>query len=426
MSRESVIKRKWMTVACAVLVIAVIVYLFHDVFSANYTGYVTQTADETVEQDTVNLSAFVVRDEKYISGKKSGTIVPVVSDGNRVAAGDPVALICGSAEEAASYAALNEARSERERFDALSNQTDVNGLNMEKLNSELEKCYAKLLETTGTLDYGTLSSDISALEDRLAEKQILSEGEVDFTDRINAIDKKIAELEKKNADPQSVEAPSSGYYISNTDGFENTVDYNNIADITVSQVDSILKSEPEKTDSDFGKIVSNYRWYLVSTVDSKYTKLISVGKTLRINIPYYGIEKVSVRVENISAENNGRVALVLSCNLMDENYANMRKIDAELILHEYTGYKVPASAVRSTKTDDGKSINVVYILRGDYMTASVIDIIYTPKDADYVVVATDTKSIPKSKDGERGFTAIKRYDEVIVKGRNLENGKSVG
>ena len=141
-------KRRVLTIACSVLLIAVMIYLFHDVFTSNYKEYETVTTDETVYQDTVELNSFIIRDEEYIDGGASATVVPLVSDGKRVASGDAVALLCKSEEDAANYAALNSAKEERERYVALGNRTKINTIDMEKLNADINKSYAEARNLT--------------------------------------------------------------------------------------------------------------------------------------------------------------------------------------------------------------------------------------------------------------------------------------
>ena len=427
MKEQSFAKRRFVSAVCAILVIAVMIYLFHDIFNANYNnGYETVTTDEVVQQATVDLKAFIIRDEEYIDGESSGTVVPLVSDGKRVASGDAVANVCKSEKDAADYAELDAARKERERFITLSNQTELNALDMQKLNTDIENRYANLLSTANTNNYSTLSDNIKEIENQLIEKQLLSQVEIDFSGRIAEIDKKIAALEALKINPEQVTAPLSGYYISNLDGYEKTADYSKVDEITVDQVENLLKAKPTEVNGKMGKIVGSYKWYLAATVDSKYEKILTTGKTLKINLPYYGLKNVAVKVEHLSPVKDNKVAIIISCNLMNETYANMRMVDAELVLDEYTGYKVPATSVRSVTTEDGRKFNVVYILRGDIMTARVIDIIYTPKNADYVIVSMKTESVTDPKTKTILYSAIKRYDEVIVKGRNLENGKSIG
>ena len=165
-----------------------------------------------------------------------------------------------------------------------------------------------------------------------------------------------------------------------------------------------------------GKIVGSYKWYLVTVMDGKYSLVLNEGDKMKINMPYYGFKNVEVVVEKISKTDGGKVAVAFSCNMMNETYANMRIEDIELVFREFTGYKVNSSSIHREKDEKNEDIDVVYILRGDIMNARKIEIIYDA--GDYVVVSEDTEA-------KNGFRPIKRYDEVIVKGRNLSDGKSI-
>ncbi len=410
------INRKWINAICTILVVAVMVYLFHDIFKTNYKAYDTQTAMEVVEQEALSMKAFVVRDEIYIDGNSSGTVVPLVNDGNRVASGDSVARICKSDEDAANYANLIKYKEELERYQRLSEQTELNSLDMKKLNENINDCYTKVLEISAGRDYSELADSIEELENKLASKQILTDGTIDLTEKFNTLNANIASLEKMNISTSDVAAPVSGYYISNIDGYENKVDYSKITDLTVDGVEGLLSSKADEVTGKMGKIVGSYKWYLVSVLDSKYSLVFGKGDKLSVNLPYYGFNNVSVVVENISEKSDGKIAVVFSCNMMNETYANMRIVDAELVLNEYKGYKIDSSSVRRVKDDEGNSIDIVYIIRGNIMNARRIEIIYDA--GDYLVVKENSEALS-------GYRPIKLYDEVIVKGRNLADGKSI-
>lgn len=408
--------RVWAVALSSILVVAVMVYLFHDVFKSNYKAYETQTATEITQQETLMMKSFVVRDEQYIDGNSGGTVVPLVKDGNRVASGDSVARICKSEEDAAGYANLLKYRQELERYQRISEQTELNSLDMKKLNDDIDNCYTKVLEISAGSDYSELSDSVETLENKLASKQILTDGTIDLTDKFNTINQNIASLEKKNIYTSDVVASISGYYISTVDGYENTVKYDDVMNLTVNDAQKILSSDAVEVSGKMGKIVGSYKWYLVSVIDSKYSLIFKEGDTLKINLPYYGYENVSVLVEKISEKSDGKIAVVFSCNMMNETYANMRIVDAELVLNEYTGYKVNSSSVRRITDEKGRKIDVVYIIRGNIMNARRVEIIYDA--GDYLIVKENSESMG-------GYRPIKLYDEVIVKGRNLEDGKSI-
>ena len=408
--------RTWINMICTVLVLATFVYLFHDAVRNNRDRYDTETADEVVEQEKLELKAFLVRDEEYINQKTTGTVVPLIKDGMRVASGDAVARVCASDEDAANVSALLEAKESLARYQEISEQTELNALDMEKLNKTIDASFTELVRTSNSGDFSELSRNIEELENKLASKQILKDGTIDLTAKFNELNSKIQTLESKSINTSDVLAPLSGYYISNLDGYENAMDYNKISDLTVSEAEKLFEKKPGDVSGQMGKIVGSYKWYRVTVMDSKYSLLMSEGEKMKINMPYYGFKNVEVVVEKISTTQNDKVTVAFSCNMMNETYANMRTEDIELVFKEYTGYKINSSAIRREKDEKGKEVDVVYILRGDIMNARVIDIIYDA--GDYVIVSEESKATS-------GYRPIKRYDEVIVKGRNLSDGKSI-
>lgn len=429
--------KKWINAICIVIVLSVMVYLFQDVFKANRNQYKTEMADEVTVQETIDLDAFIVRDEKYIDGQMTGTVVPLVSDGNRVARGDSVARVFPQEQDAADYAELTELTQVRDRYVSLNSQTELSALDMEKLNADIDSYYTNMMKIINSRDYEGLNDYIDKFENGLASKQVLKDGTIDLSEKITALDKRIATLEAKKITPDNVEAPISGYYISNLDGHETTVSYADIKDVSVSVVDKALSQDSAKVTGKLGKIVSSYKWYIIANIESKYAKIIEIGDAMKVNLPEYGYENVKVNVESISAAKDGKVAIVLSCNVMNETYANMRTEKVELVISEHTGYRVKTSAIHTyvpeekttdeadedspttttTTTKMQGEITVVYILRGTVMNARRVEVIHT--DGEYSIVRTDSESI-------NGVKPIRRYDEVIVKGRNLQNGRSIG
>lgn len=408
--------RTWINVICTVLVVAAFIYLFHDVLTMNKNSYDTETADEVTEQEKISLKAFLVRDEEYINQKTTGTVVPLIKDGMRVASGDAVARVCNSSEDAAAVSKLVETKESLARYQEISEQTELNALDMEKLNKAIDASYTELLKTANNGDFSDLTKNTEELENKLASKQILKDGTINLTDKFNKLNAEIQSLEAKNINTSDVIAPLSGYYISNLDGYEGAMDYDKIDSLTVSDAEKLFERKPDDVSGQMGKIVGSYKWYLVTVMDGKYSLVLNEGDKMKINMPYYGFKNVEVVVEKISKTDGGKVAVAFSCNMMNETYANMRIENIELVFREFTGYKVNSSSIHREKDEKNEDIDVVYILRGDIMNARKIEIIYDA--GDYVVVSEDTEA-------KNGFRPIKRYDEVIVKGRNLSDGKSI-
>ncbi|MBR3836051.1 MAG: hypothetical protein IKJ69_04610, partial [Clostridia bacterium] len=340
--------KKMINIVCGIAAVVVIIYLFQDIFKSNYVQYETEQANVVTIQEVVQLDAFIVRDELYIKGEaKDKTVVPYVADGDRVASGDAVARICADEKDASDYVELEETKKVRDRYMRINDQTELNTLDMEKLNEDIDKAYSGLLGLINSRDYEGLSDYIAELEESYTSKQVLRDGSIDLTQTIDTLNKRIAELEAKNLSAQDVTAPLSGYYISNLDGHEITVRYEDIDSLSVSLVNSALKQEPTIPGDKLGKMVASYKWYIIANIESKYAHILKIGETMKINIPEYGYENVKVKVEKISSVQDDQVAIALSCNEMNENYANMRTESIELVIEEHTGYKVKTSAIHT-------------------------------------------------------------------------------
>ena len=93
---------------------------------------------------------------------------------------------------------------------------------------------------------------------------------------------------------------------------------------------------------------------------------------------------------------------------MDESLADLRIEDIQIVTEEYTGYKIPNSAIRTVDGEKG-----VYVVRGNLLGFRKIHILYS----------TDSYSIVDNPDGESGY--IKLYDKVVTKGVELYDNKLV-
>ena len=170
----------------------------------------------------------------------------------------------------------------------------------------------------------------------------------------------------------------------------------------------LFRSEPSEAASASGKLVSSYLWYLAGVVDTKHTKSFPVGKNIIVNFPDEGLENVSMKVESAEAV-NGKLKVILSSTLMNETLANMRIENVEIVEQSYSGYKIPSNAIRFDKENHSG----VYVLRGKIISFIEVEILYSQEE--YVIVSA-------SRTGGRG---LKLYDDVVIKGRDVYDGKVI-
>lgn len=399
----------WTKIIAVILSVIVIAYMTYNAFAYTYSPVTTErlTEEASIER-TFDFKGFVLRDETAISSQSGGTSISLAVDGTRVAKGDCIAISCANNDDASVYTRLKAAKEEYNRLVTLNNQNGVNELSSEKLNDEIQTAYGDILNKIFQNDFSTVSKSVEEFNNKSATRQIMSEGSIDLSDAITTLKEEIDSLESKNVKYTEVEAPASGYYINNLDGYETTLNYAEADKLTIEQIEKAVEAEPSEAASASGKLVSSYLWYLAGVVDTKHTKSFPVGKNIIVNFPDEGLEKVSMKVESAEAV-NGKLKVILSSTLMNETLANMRIENVEIVEQSYSGYKIPSNAIRFNKENNSG----VYVLRGKIISFIEVEILYSQEE--YVIVSA-------SRTGGRG---LKLYDDVVIKGRDVYDGKVI-
>ena len=170
-----------------------------------------------------------------------------------------------------------------------------------------------------------------------------------------------------------------------------------------------MKSKPQSVADDVvGRVVSSFNWYVACVVPTEDTVNLTLNSTLYVNFPYEGIEKLPMNLYKIGSRDGKETMLILSSDLMNEQLADMRIEDIQIITEEHTGYKISNSAIRTVNGEKG-----VYVLRGNLIGFRKIHILYT----------TDEYTIVNNPQGESDY--IKLYDKVVTKGVELYDNKLV-
>lgn len=157
-----------------------------------------------------------------------------------------------------------------------------------------------------------------------------------------------------------------------------------------------------------GKLIQDFDWYLACVVNVNQIADFEVGDTVRVSLPNAVSEPLDTTVAALNNEPDGRAALILKCNQMSEQLATLRIEDAEIILAEYEGLKIPSAAVRTNEEGE----KGVYVLKGNIALFKKIDILYSTED--YMIVS------PNSEDNE-----VKIYEQVITEGKDISDGKVI-
>ena len=396
-------------IAVAVALCVLLSYVIYQAVLFSKSEMETQFALNETVYKTIDTTAFVVRDEQFISNNVKGTTVSFAENGERVARGDTVSMVFASSDDAVSYLKISELEKSIEHYEELSGQANMQSMNINSLNSKIDGELIEFLESREAFNYDDAIGYANTFRDSLTGKQIAVGEQLDFTEELANLKNELAQLQNTKYSYTEVKSDIPGYYISGSDGYEKTIDFSKIDSLTADAVEKAIKAKPTAVSEDvIGRVVESFNWYIVCSVDTDETVNLTYNKQIYVNFPYEGIEKLPVTLYKIGDRSGDKTLLILSCDLMNDSLADLRVEDVQIVTEEYEGYKIPNSAIR---TVDG--VKGVYVVRGNLLGFRKVHIVYS----------TDSYTLVNNPEGESDY--IKLYDKVVTKGVELYDNKLV-
>ena len=405
----------------AAVIILVLFYIGFQVFQITYNPIKTITAEKETVYDSITQNAIFIRDEDIITSKKSGTMVYDVKDGSRVEKGGVIANVFSSDSEANSYAQLTNTEKQISYYENIILQNTSGNSSLDVIDSNIESNLNTYIRTLASGNLTEAEEQSSVLIDNINSRKITIGENIDVNSILNELYAKRKNLQGNITKQDAVTAEEAGYFVSNVDVSETQADYEKATELSVSNINSILKnSEVRQNKNAVGKIIKSFDWYVACVVDRETVAGLSEKMMVNVNFPQSDVGELSADIAaiNTDAENADKVAMILKLGNMDESIAKIRSGKVEIRFNKYEGIKIPNDALRAVTTKDEetgeeRTVKCVYVLSGNVVKLKFVNIIYTGED---FVIA-------KSNTAQTGY--VRLYDRVIVKGDDLSDGKIV-
>ena len=378
------------------LSVLVLVYFVYQFYQAAHEPVRTEVARQSTVKDTVDTDLFVVRDESFLETSSTGILIPLVPSGSRVAAGEE----------------LNRVEVNLARYDRLNQQRGNSAVNLTALGKRISQDVIDLAELVDNRDLTDMQEQVYDVRDQILARQIATGETVALDNKVTELTSRQKALSNKSAGYDTLESKNSGFFIDSVDGYELATKYDKVSKLTPEEIEKLLKSDPaDVSDKVIGKVSTNFDWYLLCSLDTDKAKSLKKGDTVTIDLPYSAVRSVTATVSSKSkADKKDRVAVVFKCNRMNAYIASLRKEEGQIILHTYTGLKIPTDAIRTAA--GGKE--GVYVLEGNIARFKQLRTVYTEDD---YIISSETP-----QEGETGeFVSL--YDAVILGGKDLYDGK---
>lgn len=400
------------TFLISILALAAVIYIGYQGFRGIFSGIETEMAVVHKVYESIDTEGLVYRSETVIPSAGKGHVYFSVENGTRVAKKNMIAAVYSDANSGRIEREIGEIDAQIEALQALAADAGSNRLTLSMIQTQTENALYRLVQDTETGNFenvGTGQFDLLAL---LSKEQLITGKEVDVSAKIAELKKQRKELKSAYRQPKSkIYAPVAGYFADQTDGYETKLDTDYLKTVSTGELKKQFEKEPVADDSSCGKIVSGYEWYMACILPDRYYNILGVGKTLSLRMSFVLDETIPATVYACNKDNEGNIAVVFRCDYMSAELSTIRKEAVQIQLKEHVGLKVSKRAI---VINDEQQAGV-YVRVGNVASFRKIEQIYS-EAADYViceVVANDD-------------SYLRMYDDIIVGGRGLYDGKIVG
>lgn len=374
----------------------------------------TQIAMAVDYENSVSASAVLVRNETVYKTEAGGSLQPQVFDETRVSKGTKIASIYTDGIESSLKAEIDAIDEKIAKLEASSSQAEVFGNDIASVETRIKSNIAELVGMSISEDMSSLDIVTGELEELVGEqKQISGDGSPRQLALKDLYAQKREAEGRINSARKDIYASCAGVYISGTDGCEQMLTPEYVMNLGVEEFSAlnIAKRNTPKDNYNAGeyvcKIVDNDKWYAAAVVSGKLMYGAKKGDSVKLRLPELSSDTVNGTIESISEEKDGSVLVVVSSGNYVKNVYSERTAALDIILDTYSGLQLPLTAVRVDGDETGVFINTDGVAR-----FRKIDILY--KNDELAIVKKST---------ENGY--LKMYDQVIVNGKDIEQGKLV-
>ncbi len=399
-------KRKFRWLLPAVLLIGI--YAFLQAYLINANGIDTVKAVEGYINDSIVSQGIICREEKVLVQSGAGVIDYIVGDGNRVSKGRLIANTYPSYSDIRNLNFLRNRQDMLEDINTAAGFIDFGTVDMTATKKQLSIQLSSLSKMTNTENYGEIDNNLSRLTLSLNKVGVATGRITDFNSAKSRLENEISAVKASiNGVQNSLYSPYTGYFIQSSDGYENVATAENFLSMPLQQgLDIINSTEIYSPQADsYGKIITDYKWSLCTYVDSKDAENLREGQSVRIAVNLKENNFRKSEIKNIV--NHGEKTLVIvQCPDINLRANTSRITDCEILFKQYSGIKIPKAAIHF----DGEQMGV-FVNFSNLVQFKKIAPIY--EDENYVVVPL------KNTDDNQ----VKLHDSIIVKGRNLYDGK---
>lgn len=412
--------------AIAVLCIGVLIYVYVQILGGSDNEIETEMSMLVTLNDTIEADAYIFRDETVIDQSSRGTVVTVVSEGERVSKGQLIANIYPDSADTTLQDDINRLQRHIDILEDSSVNTEFSTPDLSEIDRDIYDIITDICIDSADGDLSSAIGGSSEFLIMLNRRNMISDSDFDYTAELERLKKEKREKESRISSVSSpVYATSSGYFYSNVDGYEDLFTVDRVDDITIDGFADFLETAENHENQSMGKlkIVNDFVWYLVCVIDTDDLINLKENRSYVVSFPENGDFEISMKLERIVKETSSAEAIVVfRANVLPDGFDFERFQNAEIVIRGIQGLSIPKKAFKYENGQDG-----VYVLVGNVIRFRSVKRI-AEKDNYYIVEYVTGEQLANTENNDYETTAepLSLYDNVVVSGKDLFDGKIVG
>ena len=390
-----------------VVLAAVLLYFAIQVYNYFSDPLTTTLVYESQAEDVVSLDGWLVRDEETLPAQ-SGTVSHALEEGQKVGAGQTVATVYAEASALQTVSRIETLKLQLQQLEfALTSYLDPDAAL--KLDTSITGDILTLRQTLSAGDYAAADGALAALKAAVLKRDHAYTSQEEIQSQIKSVESELAQLESSLSGAVRVTAKASGTYSAVCDGYETVLTPELLEGLTPSKLSAVRAASDHGS---MGKLIYGDTWYYAVNLPLEQAQTLKTMGSVNIRLAKGFEQTIRMRVEHVSAEENGQAAVVLSCRKYLAQTTLLRHQAATLVLRTYEGLRLPSTALRVN--DNG--VSGVYCVLGVRAKFKPVKVVY--QGDGYVLVSAAS--------AEEDSSMLRRGDEVIVTTAELVDGKVIG
>jgi len=381
------------------------VYIIVQCFVVFRRSYKTETAIKYTLAESITLDGVVAFDSVDVAG--SGDLGYLVQDGERVTNGTVVAEVYTDDSQGLQRERLD--RLER-TITLLTKSQNSTGSDLSVLTNQTKQALYNLLDKINTAQY----SGITDAEDTflLAQNRLqVSTGQAaGFADTIAALQVEYDSIKAQLDALQTITATTNGYFSSTAASPAIAADRQALDDADPATLQKMLADGfPAAATDRAGQITTGFSWKFYAVCDLDTAARFDNISSVKISVPGKQNTPLSATVEEVTLDkDNGLAKIVLQCQTINAEVLSFGQETAQIDLKTYEGIRIDKEALHIVDGQRG-----VYVKYGNLQRFLKITTLY--ENDSYILIPENGKI---GTDNE-----VRLYDEIIVQGTNLQDGK---